>query len=155
MPMYKLLLIECLRLDVHLYIIGYHWHFIHKHKCMFNLDATLKMSFFLCPFFLALFPVDIFPVPFFPVDIFPVDIFPVPFFPVDFFPVDFFPVPFFLCPFYRAPIWIAQLVERSYIKRETMGSTPGSGLYFSAIHLHLIAILKTLSISMQHTSTVN
>ena len=29
--------------------------------------------------------------------------------------------------------WIAQLVERSYVKRETRCSTPGSGLYFSAI----------------------
>ena len=26
--------------------------------------------------------------------------------------------------------WIAQLVERSYVKRETLGSTLGSGLYF-------------------------
>ena len=150
MPMYKLLLIECLRLDVHLYIIGYHWHFIHKHKCMFNLDATLKMSFFLCPFSWPFFLWTFFLCLFFLWTFFL-----CLFFLWTFFLWTFFLCLFFLCPFYRAPIWIAQLVERSYIKRETMGPTPGSSLYFSAIHLHLIAILKTLSISMQHTSTVN
>ena len=30
-------------------------------------------------------------------------------------------------------IWIAQLVERSYVKREARGSTPDSCLYVSAI----------------------
>ena len=31
--------------------------------------------------------------------------------------------------------WIVQLVERLYVKRETLGSTPGSSLYFSVILL--------------------
>ena len=31
--------------------------------------------------------------------------------------------------------WIAQLIERSYVKREVRSSTPGSGLYLSAIWL--------------------
>ena len=30
-------------------------------------------------------------------------------------------------------IWITQFVERSYVKRETRGSTPCSDLYFSVI----------------------
>ena len=35
-------------------------------------------------------------------------------------------------------IWIAQLVERSYVKRETLGSNPGSGQYVSTINPLLI-----------------
>ena len=32
--------------------------------------------------------------------------------------------------------WIAQLVERSYVKQETLGLAPGFGLYLSAIEMH-------------------
>ena len=31
--------------------------------------------------------------------------------------------------------WIGQLVEHSYVQRETRGSTPDSGLYFPAIDI--------------------
>ena len=33
--------------------------------------------------------------------------------------------------------WLAQLVERSYVKRKTRGSSPGPGLHFSVIKLNL------------------
>ena len=35
-------------------------------------------------------------------------------------------------------IWMAQLVKRSYVKQETLGSTPGSGQYVSTINPLLI-----------------
>ena len=37
--------------------------------------------------------------------------------------------------------WIAQLVKRSYVKRETQGSTSGSSLYFSAIDSSLADVI--------------
>ena len=43
--------------------------------------------------------------------------------------------------------WLAQLVERSYVKRETRGSSPGSGLHFSVISL--------LSVNLKMCSSCN
>ena len=46
-------------------------------------------------------------------------------------------------------IWIPQLVERSYVKRDTLGSTPASSLYFSTIF-----VTRTLSLITQSFSNV-